>query len=111
MEQVARHAQRGPSGPSLAPPTVSCRSFLTTAHLQEAMAMEIKVDEIALFHTGPGAMFPLVSAAVERVLPVRQLRWITFCHVESDECGSMNQWLAAAPGADVAHVRPDAWCR
>jgi hypothetical protein len=31
------------------------------------------------------------------------LRWITFGHVESDECGSMNQWLAAAPRAVVAH--------
>jgi flavorubredoxin len=31
------------------------------------------------------------------------LRWITFGHVESDECGSMNDFLAAAPSAQVAH--------
>ena len=31
------------------------------------------------------------------------MRWITFGHVEADECGSMNQWLAAAPSAEVAH--------
>jgi flavorubredoxin len=34
---------------------------------------------------------------------VESLRWITFGHVESDECGAMNQWLAAAPSSQVAH--------
>ena len=63
----------------------------------------VKADEPLLFHTGPRAMFPLVAEAVERVLPVSSLRWITFGHVESDECGSMNHWLAAAPHATVAH--------
>ncbi len=60
-------------------------------------------EDPLLFHTGPRAMFPLVSAAVARVLPVERLRWIAFGHVEADECGSMNQWLAAAPRAQVAH--------
>jgi flavorubredoxin len=31
------------------------------------------------------------------------LRWITFGHVEADECGAMNMFLAAAPNATVAH--------
>jgi flavorubredoxin len=48
-------------------------------------------------------MFPLVSEAVARVVPVENLRWITFGHIESDKCGSMNQWLAAAPHTEVAH--------
>src|SRR5215207_6797918 len=60
-------------------------------------------DEPLLFHTGPRAMFPLVAEAVATVLPVESLRWITFGHVESDECGSMNMWLAAAPQSQVAH--------
>jgi flavorubredoxin len=34
---------------------------------------------------------------------VPSLRWITFGHVEADECGAMNLWLAAAPRAEVAH--------
>jgi flavorubredoxin len=58
-------------------------------------------DEPLLFHTGPRRMFPLVSEAVARVVPVEQLRWISFGHVESDESGSMNQWLAVAPEAQV----------
>jgi flavorubredoxin len=60
-------------------------------------------DEPLLFHTGPRAMFPLVAEAVASVVPVESLRWITFGHVESDECGAMNMWLAAAPGSQVAH--------
>jgi len=59
-------------------------------------------DEPMLFHTGPRQMFPLVSDAVARVVPVNRLRWVSFGHVESDECGSMNQWLGAAPHATVA---------
>ena len=63
----------------------------------------IDAEQPLLFHTGPRALFPLVSDAVARVLPVERLRWITFGHVEADECGSMNQWLAAAPQAEIAH--------
>jgi glyoxylase-like metal-dependent hydrolase (beta-lactamase superfamily II) len=63
----------------------------------------IRADEPLLFHTGPRAMFPLVSAAVARLVPLEQLRWLTFGHVEADECGSMNRWLAAAPRAEIAH--------
>jgi flavorubredoxin len=63
----------------------------------------IAADEPLLFHTGPRGMFPLVAEAVAKVVPVERLRWITFGHVESDECGSMNQWLAAAPSSQVAH--------
>jgi flavorubredoxin len=63
----------------------------------------IRADEPLLFHTGPRGMFPLVAEAVDRVLPVESLRWITFGHVEADESGAMNLWLAAAPQAQVAH--------
>jgi len=63
----------------------------------------IKAEEPLLFHCGPRAMFPSISAAVAQLLPPDQLRWITFGHVEADECGSMNAWLAAAPRATVAH--------
>jgi flavorubredoxin len=56
-------------------------------------------DEPLLFHTGPRRMFPLVRAAIASVLPVEQLRWIAFSHVEADECGALNELLAAAPQA------------
>ena len=56
-------------------------------------------DEPLLFHTGLRQLFPLVLEAVETVMPVAKLRHVAFSHVEADECGSLNQWLAAAPNA------------
>lgn len=63
----------------------------------------VDADEPLLFHTGPRRMFPLVSAAIARIVPLDRLRWITFGHVEADELGAMNLFLAAAPRAEVAH--------
>ncbi|MGW4365701.1 MBL fold metallo-hydrolase [Nocardia takedensis] len=63
----------------------------------------VDAEEPLLFHTGMRGLFPLVSEAVARIRPVEQLRWITFGHVEADECGAMNSFLAAAPRAQVAH--------
>ncbi len=63
----------------------------------------VRAEEPLLFHTGLRGMFPLVSEAVAAIVPLAELRWITFGHVEADECGSMNQWLAAAPRSEVAH--------
>lgn len=60
-------------------------------------------DEPLIFHTGHRSMFASVCAAISTVLPVEELRWITFGHVESDECGAMNLFLAAAPQSTVAH--------
>lgn len=60
-------------------------------------------DEPLLFHAGQRRMFPEFSAAVASLMPVEQLRWISFGHIEADECGAMNLWLAAAPDAQVAH--------
>jgi flavorubredoxin len=60
-------------------------------------------DEPLLFHTGHRSLFPSVSAAIATIIPVENLRWITFGHVESDECGAMNEFLGAAPQSEVAH--------
>jgi flavorubredoxin len=60
-------------------------------------------DEPLLFHTGPKKMFPLVREAVAHVLgDVAKLRWVSFSHFESDECGSLNLWLDAAPRSQAA---------
>jgi flavorubredoxin len=60
-------------------------------------------DEPLLFHAGQRAMFPLFREAVESIIPLERLRWISFGHIEADECGAMNLWLAAAPNAQVVH--------
>lgn len=56
-------------------------------------------DEPLLFHTGPRQMFPLVSEAIGRVMPLERLRYVGLSHFEADECGAMNELLAAAPRA------------
>jgi flavorubredoxin len=63
----------------------------------------VRGDEPFLFHTGMRQLFPLVSAAVDRLVGLDRLRWISFAHVEADECGAMNAFLAAAPQAQVVH--------
>ena len=54
-------------------------------------------DDSLVFHTGPKRMFPLVSEAIAKIIPVGRLRYIAFSHFEADECGSLNDFLAAAP--------------
>lgn len=56
-------------------------------------------DEPLLFHTGLRAHFPFVSEAIRRVMPLERLRYVAFSHFESDECGALNELLAAAPEA------------
>ena len=60
-------------------------------------------EQPLLFHAGQRGMFPAFSSAVASIMPIEQLRWISFGHVEADECGAMNLWLEAAPNAQVAH--------
>lgn len=63
----------------------------------------VDAEEPLLFHCGQRALFPAVSSAAARVMDLRRLRWITFSHVEADECGALAEWLDAAPAATVAH--------
>jgi flavorubredoxin len=62
----------------------------------------VRDDEPLLFETGMRALFPAVRDAVARLIDPTGLRWIAFSHFESDECGSLNDWLALAPRAQAA---------
>jgi flavorubredoxin len=57
-------------------------------------------DSPLLYHTGPRKMFPLICEAISSVIPVQSLRYIGFSHYEADECGSLNDFLEAAPEAE-----------
>lgn len=63
----------------------------------------IRGEEPMLFHTGMRGLFPLVREAIAKLIAPEELRWISFGHYEADECGAMNQWLAIAPNAQIAH--------
>jgi flavorubredoxin len=63
----------------------------------------VRGDEPFLFHTGQRQLFPLVSEATSRLIDLETLRWISMAHVEADELGALNLFLAAAPHAAVVH--------
>jgi flavorubredoxin len=56
-------------------------------------------DEPLLFHTGQRKLYPLVSEAIRAVLPLDRLKYLAISHFEADECGALNELLAAAPNA------------
>ena len=58
-------------------------------------------DEPFLMHTGMRHMFESTLEGVRRVLDPARLRWIGFSHFEADECGALNEWLAAAKQAQA----------
>ncbi len=59
----------------------------------------IRDDEPLLFHTGTRKIFGSTLKGVAHVLPVESLRYVGLSHYEADECGALNQFLAAAPRA------------
>jgi flavorubredoxin len=61
----------------------------------------VKDNEPLLFHTVLRRMHAEIREAVSKLINLSELRDIGFSHFESDECGSPNEWLAAAPKADV----------
>jgi flavorubredoxin len=74
----------------LAPFDISVNQFLVLA------------DEPLLFHLGFRSSFASVCGAISGIIDPRRLRWLSFGHVEADECGALNQWLSTAPSARVA---------
>jgi flavorubredoxin len=52
---------------------------------------------------GHRRMFPLIVAAVARVIPPEGLRWISSGHIEANECGAINEWPRIAPRAIITN--------
>jgi flavorubredoxin len=63
----------------------------------------LMADEPMLFHCGHHFMFDSMLAAIERLMPIERLRWISFSHFEADESGNMNRWQERAPQAQLVH--------
>jgi flavorubredoxin len=74
------------------PPTVIPGGFSFNQYL-------IVDDEPFLFHTGPRRMFSLVREAINKIIPVEQIRYIGLSHFEGDECGSLDMFLEIAKAA------------
>lgn len=82
----------------VAPDVFRISTYVKAADLQFNQFL-VRDDEPLLYHTGQNALFAETRTAVASLIDVAALRWIGFSHFESDECGSLNQWLAAAPHA------------
>lgn len=57
----------------------------------------VRDEEPVLFHTGYRRMFAELREAVKTLVDPAKIRHIGFSHFESDECGSLNEWLQIAP--------------
>jgi flavorubredoxin len=61
----------------------------------------VRDDEPLLLYTVLRGMHAEIHEAVSDLINAPELRHIGFSHFESGECGSLNEWLPAAPNADV----------
>jgi len=60
-------------------------------------------DRPLLFHTGQKMFFNDTLEAVKSVIDPANLAYISYSHVEADECGAMNEFLNVAPNAAIVH--------
>jgi glyoxylase-like metal-dependent hydrolase (beta-lactamase superfamily II) len=82
----------------IAPDLFRLSTYLRQADLQFNQFL-VRDEEPMLFHTGLRTLFPLVKEAVAQIMDPAEIRWVGFSHFEADECGCLNEWLAAAPQA------------
>src|SRR5690242_18184469 len=82
----------------IAPDIYRISVFISEINLEFSHFL-VRDDEPLLFHTGLRRMFPEIRDEVSRLVDISKIRHIGFSHFESDECGSLNQWLEIAPSA------------
>lgn len=59
----------------------------------------IKDEQPLLYHTGNKQMFPQTLEAVRKVIDPATLRYVSWSHLEADECGAVDEFLKIAPNA------------
>ena len=65
----------------------------------------LRDEKPLLYHTGFKALLPDTLAAISRILDPPSLRYISWSHLEGDECGAINDFLALAPDAEPVQAR------
>jgi flavorubredoxin len=63
----------------------------------------IRDEKPLLYHTGSRRLYQQTLAAVSQIIDPLDLRYISWSHLESDECGAMNDFLRVAPDAEPVH--------
>jgi flavorubredoxin len=82
----------------IAPDIYRISVFISEINLEFSHFL-VRDEEPLLFHTGLRRIFPAIRDEVSRLVDNSKIRHIGFSHFESDECGSLNQWLEIAPSA------------
>ena len=90
-----------PTVTEIAPDVYRITAFFEAINLQFSHFL-VNDDEPLLFHTGLRGMFPEVREGVGKIIDPSRLRWISWSHFESDECGALKEWMAVAPQAKPA---------
>ena len=85
----------------IAPDVFRIATFVPQAGIEFAGFL-VRDDEPLLFETGLRVTFPAVRDAIATLIDPAKIRWISFSHFESDECGALNEFLAIAPHAEAA---------
>jgi flavorubredoxin len=83
----------------IAPDVYRISTFISERNIQMNQFLVLD-DEPLIWHTGQNYLFTDVKNAVASIINPSKIRWIGFSHFESDECGSLNNWLLAAPPAN-----------
>ena len=83
----------------IAPDLFRITCFNAAANFQFSSFL-VRDDEPLLYHTNLRGFFDEIRDGVASVLDPAAIRWVGFSHFESDECGSLNDWLAVAPHAE-----------
>jgi flavorubredoxin len=60
----------------------------------------IRDDQPLLFHTGAKRLYDDTLAAVSRLIDPADLRYVSWSHLEGDECGALNNFLAEVPNLE-----------
>jgi flavorubredoxin len=87
----------------IAPSIFRISNFNAQAAPVEFTQFLIRADEPLLFHTGAKALFPETIESVRRIIDPSRLRYISWSHLEADECGAVPEFIAEAPNAELVH--------
>jgi flavorubredoxin len=64
------------------------------------MFLVVGTEASLIFHTNHKRYFQYTKEAVASIIDIqKQLKYVAFSHIEGDECGSLKEWLDAAPDA------------
>jgi flavorubredoxin len=84
----------------IAPDVFRISTFIPAFGIQMNQFL-VRDEQPFLMHTAFRKMFPETRAAVASLIDPAKLRWIGYSHFEPDECGALNEYLAAAPEAQA----------